>query len=85
MPSFEEWENAILGVVDGLVEISNSYPRMEAKIFGQWEGIVHTQLRVFLFFLNFMLYLDGIICLILFNTCALIRFSQIFYLKLLLQ
>ena len=46
MPSFEDWESAILGVVDGLVEISNNYPRIEAKIFGQWEGIVHTHLRV---------------------------------------
>ncbi len=46
MPSFEDWESAVLNVVDSLVEVSNSYPRIESKIFGQWEGIVHTHLRV---------------------------------------
>lgn len=29
VPSFEEWEYGVLGVVDMLVEVSNSFPRME--------------------------------------------------------
>jgi len=37
IPSFEDWEQAVLAVVDMLVDVSNSFPRMEAKIFGQWD------------------------------------------------
>lgn len=37
MPSFDDWEGAVLNVVDNLVDVSNSFPRMEAKIFGNWD------------------------------------------------
>lgn len=34
MPSFEDWEQAILSVVDTMVDTSTSFPRMESIIFG---------------------------------------------------
>ncbi|CAL8097411.1 unnamed protein product [Orchesella dallaii] len=37
VPSFDDWEAAVLQVVDNLVDVSNSFPRMEAKIFGNWD------------------------------------------------
>lgn len=37
VPSFDDWEAAVLNVVDNLVDVSNSFPRMEAKIFGNWD------------------------------------------------
>lgn len=46
MPTFDEWEATILSVVDYMVEISQSYPRVETQIFGQWDGIEKTKLQV---------------------------------------
>ena len=46
VPSFDDWENVITAVVDGILETANSFPRIESKIFGQWGQEGPTTLRV---------------------------------------
>lgn len=46
VPSFEEWENVLLSVVDRLVEVSYSFPKMEVNK-NQYNFIDHVNMTCF--------------------------------------
>jgi len=46
MPPFEDWEAGIVAVVDNMVAVSHTFPRVETQIFGQWDAITKLMLQV---------------------------------------